>query len=239
MQRKIEWLSDIGDKPDTYGNVYINMKFDDGTLAYKAGKPADMEQHHAALADIIKKNELVEFELEDTGKKTQKGDPKYKLVGYPGWSAAPAQGGGGGGKSWSEAWYSSEAGVRYTQERTDRRTALMQAVALLGTTPPEGYGDQTWDLVADAMYKWLRDGQGNDLRGEGQQDATVPTPKRPSDPIPASTPSSPLLPGEGQDRDGGTSEGGGGSSGPRGSDGLLPLEDDNPWAGLDVVDSKP
>ena len=67
-------------------------------------------------------------------------------------------GGGGGKKGWTESWYSSEAGTRFTQERTDRRTALMQANDL---------------EQAEAMYEWLR-------ATAGAIPFTPPSPDRPS-----------------------------------------------------------
>ena len=70
--------------------------------------------------------------------------------------AVPKASKGGFGAS---SWYNSEAGVRFTQERMDRRTALMQAVEL---SKREGMQStvMTWPesvaAVSDAFYEWLR-----------------------------------------------------------------------------------
>jgi hypothetical protein len=106
----------------------------------------------------------------------------------------------------------------------------------------EEYGEDSdpKTAISDALKRAaMRFGVGldlwskEDLRVEGQQDAkTAPaSSKRPSDPKPASTPSSPLLPGEGQERDGGQSKAGVASSG--GPKRAISAED-NPWAGMDV-----
>ncbi len=58
---------------------------------------------------------------------------------------------GGGGRA--ESWNYSEAGVRYSQERTDRRTALMQGVEFHHDTGAE---DISVLREADYFYAWLR-----------------------------------------------------------------------------------
>jgi hypothetical protein len=183
-----------------------------------------MVNHYADLLGIQKAGELVEIELEDTGKTTAKGAKKWKLVGYPGWSAPVAQGGKAQANattsSYGGSWYNSEEGVRFTQERTNRRTALMQAVTATAKD------EESFWLLADAMYAWLQE------REEGQQDAEVPITERTTDPIPASTPPSPVLPGEGQERDGGVAKEGAVSPG---GEGAASSDADNPWAGFDVV----
>ncbi len=70
---------------------------------------------------------------------------------------APKQGGKGGG--FAQSWYNSEAGVKYTQERMDRRTSLMQAVTLFGMPESEAMLDSVRDFalsLADDFYAWLR-----------------------------------------------------------------------------------
>jgi hypothetical protein len=233
MQRKLDWLALDPEKPDSYGNVYINMKFDDGTVAYKAGKPGDMTQHYADLLGIQKSGELVEIELEDTGKTTAKGAKKWKLVGYPGWSAPVAQ----GGKAQANAGNS-----RSTDESIARAVALKAAVQYFD----KNMDDEDVLDMANRFYAWLQ-------REEGQQDAMDPTPERPSDPIPAPTSEGSRSSGTGTagsparsraseessvavtGKDpADTSEGGGGSSGPRGSDGSSSPADNDLWAGVDV-----
>jgi hypothetical protein len=133
----------------------------------------------------------------------------------------PKAGGGKGGGGFGASWYNSEAGVRYTQERTDRRTALMQAVV----AHQHDGGAHDWDEYADDFYTWLRANQGNDLRGEGQTDATVPITKRPSDPIPASSSAASGNHGEGA---------GGGVAVSPGGEGAATPADNDLWAGVDV-----
>ena len=73
----------------------------------------------------------------------------------------PGGGGGfGGGKS---SWYNSEEGVRFTQERTDKRCSLMQAVALLVADSGAGIDDVT--MTADIFYAWLRKTSASDNKG--------------------------------------------------------------------------
>lgn len=96
------------------------------------------------------------------------GEASKLVVGQPlpeGWSVeksskgkdylkVPKKGGGFGGQS---SWYNSEAGVKFTQERMDRRTALMQAVACLGS---QEFAGGTFIQVMDSMYLWLRETSG-------------------------------------------------------------------------------
>ncbi len=55
------------------------------------------------------------------------------------------------GGGFAQSWYNSEAGVRFTQERMDRRTALMQAVEHHSAVET-----MTALELADSMYEWLR-----------------------------------------------------------------------------------
>jgi len=57
-------------------------------------------------------------------------------------------GGRSGATGLSTAWRNTEAGAKYEQERMDRRTALMQAVAI-------GSGITT--ELAEKFYQWLRE----------------------------------------------------------------------------------
>jgi hypothetical protein len=82
---------------------------------------------------------------------------KTSKAGKP-YLAAPraTSGGGGGGRSSfnsSTAWRNTEAGAKYEQERMDRRTALMQAIAW-------GSDRQVMSSIlrsADEAYVWLRE----------------------------------------------------------------------------------
>ena len=110
--------------------------------------------------------------------------------------APPKQRGGGGGQS---SWYNSETGVRFTQERMDRRTALMQAVVWRGTggLPPNVLH------AADAFYDWLT------------KTRSVPTLSAPSAPVSSPSQAAPSIEGTGTPSTGtaggvggGTAEGG-------------------------------
>jgi hypothetical protein len=210
MQRKLDWLSPISEQPDSYGNVYVSMKFDDDTQAYKGAKPEDMVKHYADLLAIKMSGQLVEIELEDVGKVTQKGAKKWKLVGYPGWSAPVAQGGT----------------AKANASNGDREDAITRAVALKAAVVawrPENEGEDVL-IIADRFYAWL-------VRGEGQQDAEVAITERPTDPIPVPTSASSGNHGEGA---GSAVESEGvavSSGGPR----AATPKDENPWEGLDVL----
>ncbi len=64
---------------------------------------------------------------------------------------APKTGSGAKG-GFAQSWYNSEAGVKYTQERMDRRTALMQAVELFNNE----HGEETLIDISTLLYVWLR-----------------------------------------------------------------------------------
>jgi hypothetical protein len=141
----LDWLSDLGDKPDNYGNVYLNMKFGDGTLAYKAGKPADMEKHEHALRSFEDSSSPHEFLFEDTGKKTQKGEPKLKLVGYPGWAAQAFQPGGSGpGKP------RDETGMAIGAAGHDA-AVIVAAIVTPGCAPDDAFSD--YQLLVKMIYE--------------------------------------------------------------------------------------
>lgn len=160
--KTLSWISEVGSEPDSYGNLYVNVSFTDGTAGYIASKE-HAQEHQTALAAL--KDQEGEFVLEEKGT-TKKGATRYKINGYPGWERPAYGGGGGGGKS---SWYNSEEGVRYTQERTDRRTALMQAVAVADS--PDAVFD--W---AQSFYDWIRETSGSVAAG---------APSLPSLPAPA------------------------------------------------------
>jgi hypothetical protein len=74
------------------------------------------------------------------------------------------KGGFGGGAA---AFRNTKEGQFYEQERMDRRTALMQAIAT-------GVGEEHWHIYADRMYEWLRaTSTGADTRVSSQ---SVPAP---------------------------------------------------------------
>lgn len=145
IEKTLTWVSGVGEKPDQYGNYYVNVSFSDDTAGFIGGKPEKVEEHWVALTALL--DHPGEFSLEEKGT-TGKGKTKFKINAYPGWERqASDSGSSGSGKS---SWYNSEEGVRFTQERTDRRTALMQAV--------EAVDSQSNEFIptADRFYDWLR-----------------------------------------------------------------------------------
>jgi len=85
--------------------------------------------------------------------------------------AAPKQSSGGGGRPFNPAtgpaaWRNTEAGAKYEQERMDRRTALMQAIAYAGPPAPDepirSAPFQPLYLLefASNFYTWLRESVG-------------------------------------------------------------------------------
>jgi len=73
---------------------------------------------------------------------------KTSKAGKPYLAAPRASGGGRSVGAAPAAWRNTESGAKYEQERMDRRTALMQAVAI-------GSGITT--ELAEKFYTWLRE----------------------------------------------------------------------------------
>lgn len=146
-EKTLTWVSGIGAEPDKYGNYYVNVSFSDDTAGFIGGKPEKVEEHFSALTALL--NQPGEFILEEKGT-TGKGKTKFKINGYPGWERQSGGGSDGGSGAARSSWYNSEEGVRFTQERTDRRTALMQAMVY----PDDIQGARLW--LADTLYEWLR-----------------------------------------------------------------------------------
>jgi hypothetical protein len=102
--------------------------------------------------------------------------------------AAPRQSSGGGVRGTGPnpaslaAWRNTEAGAKYEQERMDRRTALMQAVALRADVTQEPVKD-----IANSFYAWLRESVG-----EGGEQLNSPKPHEAAPPSPTKrTPNQP------------------------------------------------
>ena len=60
----------------------------------------------------------------------------------------------GTGRKFEASWRNTEEGFKYEQSRMDRRTALMQAVALRAL-PTTAVGATTVD-IAEQLFVWLR-----------------------------------------------------------------------------------
>lgn len=85
----------------------------------------------------------------------------------------------------STAYRNTERGQLYEQERMDRRTALMQAVALGVATGDEPLRLETILTVADGFYAWLRKTSGS-AASPAKQDG--PSPPSHADPDTISPP---------------------------------------------------
>jgi hypothetical protein len=85
---------------------------------------------------------------------------QFSVQGLPGViELAQREGGGGGGGrgQWRESWAQSEEGERFQQERSDRRTALMQAVTYADVRARAGLPtNDDMRVIADDFYGWLR-----------------------------------------------------------------------------------
>jgi hypothetical protein len=85
--------------------------------------------------------------------------------------------GGGGGAA---AFRNTKEGQAIEQERMDRRTALMQAVALVNAEPEEVR--EEWKPVAEEFYEWLRE-----TSGEGPMATTAKVKRSTSVPLPSTS----------------------------------------------------
>ncbi len=114
----------------------------------------------------------VELDVSDGGLWPD-GNPKPMKIKKPQDAASPQS-------SVKSSWYNSEEGVRFTQERTDRRTALMQAVAVGDSTP------SIIENFAESFYRWLRSTAGVQVpassAGSDALGKPVPAGLHPSDP---------------------------------------------------------
>ena len=104
-------VASVKQNPKKPENAYI--KFDDGTEAWCPSF------EKASALEVGKP--LPDGWTQDQGEYGPRAFPPKDRKGFA------------GGKS---SWYNSEEGVRFTQERTDRRTALMQAVATVADAWP-------------------------------------------------------------------------------------------------------
>jgi hypothetical protein len=140
------------DKDGTIVKV-SNVTFDDGSEAPGYDLPAGLEEGKPLP-------EGWELATAKSGKKYIK---------------PPKKGGGFGGGGGFAAHRNTKEGQEYEQERMDRRTALMQATALVSILPKDNELG-TWGSVAGEMYAWLRQTAG----GGHQGDAVRPSPAKSS-----------------------------------------------------------
>lgn len=139
----------------------FDVQFADGRSGQVVTKVETLEKRRADFEALIGKE--AEFVIEDNGTWPD-GARKPLKVKLPQMFGSGGQRGG----SPARAPRDEEA----IQERMDRRTALMQAVAL-AVAEQEG----PWNQVADEMYDWLRKTAGGSVHGEGAgSPATTSTP---------------------------------------------------------------
>jgi len=119
-----------GDKyPD---NCSVNVLFEDGSMGEVATKKDKAEEVKERLTALVGQD--ADFEL-DEGKEFQ-GEKRWGIKNYPGKPQGGGFGGGGGGRAYVPAYHQTKDGFMHEQKYMNARTAVMQAVALLG--PGEG-----------------------------------------------------------------------------------------------------
>ena len=159
--KTLTWVADDLSPYEANGKTthYINMTFADDSSASlgkqdaaKAGELRDM------LKALIGKE--AEFGLQDKNKPNKKGQASYKLTSFPGYEPEPYTPGKSAGQV---AHRNTAEGQAYEQERMDRRTSVMQAVALLVADSGAGIDDVT--MTADIFYAWLRKTSASDNKG--------------------------------------------------------------------------
>jgi len=147
-------VASVKQNPKKPENAYI--KFDDGTEAWCPSF------EKASALELGKP--LPDGWTQDQGEYGPRAFPPKDRKGFA------------GGKS---SWYNSEEGTRFTQERMDRRTALMQAVVVLGAAqgdPLTLRRPADWLDTATEMYAWLRKSAGSAHPSGSAADTGSPTP---------------------------------------------------------------
>jgi hypothetical protein len=135
---------------NTYGSCAVQVVFEDGTEGEVMAKLDSYQKHVDALTSL--KGKPTEFSGEFNDRFSQ-----WKITQYPG---KPASGGGGQQqrREYVVPYHQTAEGVAYEQERSDRRTAVMQAIKLK-------IGGQAWDAekpdesakdTAKAIFTWIR-----------------------------------------------------------------------------------
>jgi hypothetical protein len=151
----------------------FGVVFDDGRIGEVVAKLNNVEKRQAEFSALVGKES--EFVIEDGGlwPDGEKRPLKVKLPQPAGF------GGGGGGQP---AFRNTKEGQAVEQERMDRRTALMQAIAF--AIPPTGYvGVQQPDPLVQAQrfYTWLRATSGE--AGSGARVPVSPGTSRSPEPV--------------------------------------------------------
>jgi hypothetical protein len=154
----------------------VNEWEKDGKVRYYV----DFEDGSSAVCFSEKAKDL------EVGKQLPEGwelDPPKQEGWKPMLKAPKAQRGFGGGGGMA-AFRNTKEGQAIEQQHMDRRTALMQAVALVVSDKTDLY----WSDCANKMYEWIRSGSPLSGQGEGAGGPRLESP-RPSPRTPAPQPS--------------------------------------------------
>lgn len=153
-------IQKVYDKPREWqgqGGMTLNtvkVLFADGDFGEINCKPENAAANIEALTKLVGQ----EVEIETEGAPRVFSDDNYhKIKNYPG-KPGGSGGGFGGGKQYVPAFTQTERGFWLEQERMDRRTALMQGVAVANASgKPESAGG-----LASGFYTWLRQTAGTE-----------------------------------------------------------------------------
>lgn len=149
-------ITQVFPTPNTWNGPNGPMHFVQGTFADGSGwssgcSPERSQQRIQELSALIGQDG--EFDIEP--KPDHNGQKQWKLKGWPG--KPVAQGGGGrNGGNFQASFRNTREGELYEQSKMDRRTALMQSVALC-QAGKFAEGDSVLS-VADAYFAWLSQG---------------------------------------------------------------------------------
>jgi len=172
-EKTVSWVApDLNEWPNPKRNntvtYYVNVAFADGDQGSVGKESRDVALHLQELLTALV-DQPAEFELEDRGKKTQDGDHvKWTIKGFPGYEP---QGSSPTGGSYETAWRNTEAGCRFDEDCTHRRTALMQAVATGDTRTSDRMPRRPVLDLADSYYAWLTKDSAAAGSGEKTQSA--------------------------------------------------------------------
>lgn len=158
--------------------ISINLDFGEFEAQLNT-KPETLVKRLEQLEGLVGK-ESDEWAFQDTGTFDNGNAKPKKVSNYPGKAPAPQQGGGGKGRS-----PELEA---FIQERMDRRTAIMQAVALLTAVGAESHAQTPSGdclVAADHFYNWLRKTSGAATSPPGSDRTAAPEPTSPAPAISA------------------------------------------------------
>lgn len=143
---------------------FVQGYFSDGgiwSLGHKSYENA--KKRHSELSPLI--GQEGQFEVEQKGE--YKGNPKFKLLAWPGKPERPGFGGGGGGQPgggggqrapYQPRYRDTPEGTRSEQDSIHRSVALQMAVAWLPRVDDK-FTSSDVTQVADVFYAWLSQGQ--------------------------------------------------------------------------------